>query len=271
MPAHICTGCGVQYPNAESPPSQCVICRDDRRLGVGAKQTWTTQAEMRGTHFNAFRRHEPGLMGIGTLPSFAMGQRALLLRTAQGNILWDCLSFLDDATIALIGALGGISAIAASHPHYYGAMIEWSHAFNSAPVYLHAADRKFITRLDSSITFWEDDAFQVIPGVTLLRVGGHFAGSSVMHWAQGAGGRGALLASDTLRIGPDGMISFMRSYPNLIPLDASTAYRIADTLLARPFDSIYGSFWDQVVAADGQSLLSRSVQRYVHAVTNPPD
>ena len=92
MPAHICIGCGVQYPNAESPPTQCVICRDDRRLGVGAKQTWTTQAEMRGTHFNAFRRHEPGLMGIGTLPSFAMGQRALLLRTAQGNILWDCLT-----------------------------------------------------------------------------------------------------------------------------------------------------------------------------------
>ena len=270
MPAYICTTCGIQYANAEHPPGACVICRDDRQFVNPMGQAWTTLSDMRRTYCNAFRRHEPGLMGIATTPHFAIGQRALLLRTAQGNILWDCISFLDEATIAIIGALGGISAIAVSHPHFYASMIEWSHAFNTAPVYLHAADRKFVTRLDSCITFWEDDELEIIPGVNLIRCGGHFAGSTMLHWAQGAGGRGALLTGDTLSVGPDQHVSFMRSYPNLIPLDAGTVYHIADTLQTWQFDTIYGSSWDRIIATDAQAVVSRSVRRYVEALANPP-
>jgi hypothetical protein len=270
MPAFICTTCGSQYPNADTPPAACGICQDYRQYVNPQGQAWTTIAALRQTHFNAFRRLEQGLMGIATLPAFAIGQRALLLRTAQGNILWDCLSFLDDATSTIITALGGIAGIALSHPHFYGAMIDWSHNFGSVPVFLHALDRKYVTRLDPVIHFWESDSYEVTAGVTLIRCGGHFDGGTVLHWAQGAGGRGTVLSSDILSIGPDRKISFMRSYPNLIPLDAGSVRRIGDAMEPWPFETIYGSTWDKVIASDGKAVLAQSIQRYVAAVTYPP-
>ena len=268
MPAFICTTCGSQYPNAEAPPPGCLICQDDRRYVNPAGQSWTTREAMLKTHFNAFRRLGPGLMEIGTFPAFALGQRALLLRRPEGNILWDCLSFLDEATITLVTALGGISAIVCSHPHFIAAAVEWSHAFNSAPVYIHGRDRRFVPRLDSVIVFWEADRLELGGGVTAIRCGGHFPGSSVLHWEDGGANRqGLLLVGDTLQLGSDGRVSFMHSAPNLVPLDAATVMRIADILAPLRFDSIHGGWWDRVIPAGAKQVLAESVSRYVDAVT----
>ena len=49
---------------------------------------------------------EPGLTEIVTEPKFAIGQRALLVEAPGGNVLWDCVSLIDDATIAAVEALG---------------------------------------------------------------------------------------------------------------------------------------------------------------------
>ena len=72
---------------------------------------------------------EPGLYSINTEPKFGIGQRAFLIQTTKGNVLWDCVALVDDATIARVKELGGIAEIAVSHPHYYTAMVEWSRAF----------------------------------------------------------------------------------------------------------------------------------------------
>jgi hypothetical protein len=150
-------------------------------------------------------------------------------------------SFIDEATVEIVHALGGISTIAISHPHFYASMVEWSHAFGSIPIYLHAADRQWVMRPDETVTFWDGETRQLTPGVTLLRCGGHFSGGTVLHWTNGAAGKGALLSGDIVRVGPDRRVSFMRSYPDLIPLDASSVRHIADVLAARQFDAIYGS------------------------------
>ena len=136
-------------------------------------------------HFNSYREYEPGLIGFGTQPTFAIGQRALLLRTAGGNVLWDCISLVDAATVTLISALGGIQAIAISHPHFYTSMVEWSRAFGGVPIHLHAADRAWIMRPDPAIRLWEGETLALRSGVTLIRCGGHFPGGTVLHWAQG--------------------------------------------------------------------------------------
>ena len=266
MPAFLCTHCGLQYPNADTPPAVCVLCQDDRHFVNPGGQAWTTIPAMRTSHFTAFRRQEPGLMGIGTMPVIGIGQRALLVRTPQGNILWDCVSFLDDATVALVNALGGIAAIAISSPHGYAAMVDWSHAFGTAPIYLHATDRKFVTRLDSAITFWEDEALELLPGVTLLRAGGPFLGGTMLHWAQGGGGLGALLTGTSLRVGPDRGIGFMRSVPNHQPLDAGSVRHMASVLADRPFHVIYGGWWDQVVPEGGRFVFAQSVERHLTAL-----
>ena len=52
---------------------------------------------MRLRFYNAWRELEPNLISITTAPAFGIGQRAQLLRTPNGNILWDCISLVDNA------------------------------------------------------------------------------------------------------------------------------------------------------------------------------
>jgi glyoxylase-like metal-dependent hydrolase (beta-lactamase superfamily II) len=117
------------------------------------------------------------------------------------------------------------------------------------------------------ISFWEGDRLDLTDGVTLVRCGGHFPGSTVLHWAAGAEGQGVLLAGDTLQVRPDGYLSFMHSYPNLIPLDPVTVQQIADSLAEWKFESIYGGWWDRVIAANAKRVLAHSVGQYIDAIT----
>jgi hypothetical protein len=95
-------------------------------------------------HRNSFRFYESGVFGIGTVPDFAIGQRALLITHPNGNILWDCIALLDSATVEIVKALGGSRAIAISHPHYYTTMVDWSRAFGDVPIYLHSNSPKIL-------------------------------------------------------------------------------------------------------------------------------
>ena len=125
MQRWICQTCGTQFADSEEQPSICPICSDDRQYVKAEGQKWTTLAALREQGYHSMiKEEEPGLIGIGTEPSFAIGQRALLVQTPQGNILWDCITYLDDQTIEAVQKLGGIRAISISHPHYYSCMVE---------------------------------------------------------------------------------------------------------------------------------------------------
>src|SRR5947199_9915215 len=193
MSNSICTTCGTQYTEPDQPPAACAICEEPRQYVKNTGQQWTTLEKLQLTHRNSIKHKEPGLIGIGIDPRFAIGQRALFLRTPKANVLWDCLPLLDQAVVEAIKALGGISAIAISHPHYYSSMVECSRAFGGVPIYLHAADRQWVMRPDDAIVFWEGETRTLDDGLTLIRCGGHFDGGMVLHWASGANGRGALL------------------------------------------------------------------------------
>jgi hypothetical protein len=266
MSAFICTACGMQYPPSDAPPPQCAICEEERQYVPPTGQSWITQERLAINHVNGWREHEPGVLGIGTQPTFAIGQRALLVRTPHGNVLWDCIAMLDAATITLIKSLGGISAIGISHPHFYTSMVEWSRAFD-APIHLHAADREWIVRLDPAIKLWEGDTLVLNPDVTLIRGGGHFPGGAMLHWSEGAGGRGALCSSDIATVTTDRkFLTFMRSYPNLIPLSAREVEGIASALEPFAFDAVYGHYFDRVIPQDGKAVLAASVERYLKAI-----
>jgi hypothetical protein len=266
MPYFICQTCGSQFAETAAPAEHCPICEDQRQYTGWNGQQWATLEELRQKHHNVIKPVEPGLTGIGTHPDFAIAQRALLVQAPAGNVLWDCISLLDDPTIAAVNALGGISAIAISHPHYYSSMVEWAKAFN-APIYLHSADQQWVMRPDPCIRFWEGETQPLGDGLTLVRCGGHFAGGTVLHWAQGAGGAGALLSGDILTVVSDRRyVSFMYSYPNLIPLPAEQVRRIAAAVEPYAFDRIYGAWWERVVASDGKQAVRRSAERYIAAL-----
>jgi hypothetical protein len=271
LQAPICTACGTQYPPSEAPPSHCAICEERRQYVPPAGQTWTTLPKLAASHFNSYREHEPGLIGIGTQPHFAIGQRALFLRTPHGNVLWDCISLLDAATVTLLRGLGGVQAIGISHPHFYTSMVEWSRAFE-APIHLHAADRDWIMRPDPAIRLWEGETLPLWQGMTLIRCGGHFPGGTVLHWAEGAGGRGVLCSSDIATVTQDRkFLSFMASYPNLIPLSAAEVNGIAAALEPFAFETIYGHYFDRVIPSGGKQVLRQSVARYLAAIEGMGD
>lgn len=264
MIQYICVTCAVEQAPSDTPPERCPICEDERQYVRQGGQAWTTREELRRTgHRIELRDLEPDLVGVSVTPSLGIGQRALLVRTANGNILWDCVGYIDGAAVAAIRGHGGIAGIAFSHPHFYGAMVEWSQAFGGAPIYIPTADRDWVQRDDPAIVSWSG-ARELVPGVTLVQCGGHFDGSAVLHWGDGAEGRGALLVGDTITVVPDiRFVSFMRSYPNLIPLPADEIRRIVDRVRPYRFDRIYGGWWDRVTPSGGIAAIERSAERYL--------
>jgi glyoxylase-like metal-dependent hydrolase (beta-lactamase superfamily II) len=262
MPHSICTTCGTQFAETAEPPDGCAICLDERQYVGHQGQHWTTLERLRQSHWQSIRRVDERLMGIGVAPAFAIGQRALLIQSPAGNILWDCVALLDSSLIELLAGLGGLAAIAISHPHYYTTMVDWARAFN-CPVYLHAADRRWVMRPDEAIQFWEGETKALGDGITLVRCGGHFEGGTVLHWRDGAHGAGALLTGDIIQVAQArSRVSFMYSYPNLIPLSAASVQRIVDAVEPFAFDCIHGAFWDWTVVQDAKQAVHRSAARY---------
>lgn len=264
---YVCRLCGAWFPPAERP-AVCPLCADVRGLGFTPKSgaPITTLEELQRSHELEFREEEPGLMGMGMTPSFSAGQRALIVQTGEGNVMWDCVSLIDDDGIARVRALGGLAAIAISHPHFYGAMTEWSRAFGGVPVYVHAADREWVTYPDPAIVYW-DGATQALPGgLTLIHCAGHFDGAALLHWPAGAEGRGAVLTGDPMSVTPDRHVTFMYAYPNMIPLNARAVRGIADSVAPFQFDRIHGGWWGRRVPHDAKAALERSVSRYLAAI-----
>jgi glyoxylase-like metal-dependent hydrolase (beta-lactamase superfamily II) len=271
LQAFICTTCGTQHQESEVPPARCVICDDERQYVPPSGQSWTTLPRLRKSH-SAVIKDESGVIAIGTAPSFGIGQRALLVRTPQGNILWDCISLIDDTMVEIIKGLGGIKAIAISHPHYYTTMLEWSRAFGGVPIYLHEKDSEWILRSGPEVAFWNGETREISPGVTLIRVGGHYPGGAAMHWEAGAGGKGALFTGDLLQVVADRkFLGFMWSYPNFIPLGEKAVRKIEERVRPWKFDKIYGAFWDRVIEADGKRVVAESVARHIELLSREAD
>ncbi len=263
----ICVTCGTQFGETSEAPQRCPIC-DEERQYVGLKgQAWTTLNDLRGEHCTKVAEEEPQLTSFAMEPKFGIGQRAFLIQNAEGNVLWDSISLLDDAAIEHIRKLGGLAAIAISHPHYYTSMVEWSRAFGGVPIYLHGDDREWVMRPDECIRFWSGETLEIAGGLRLIRCGGHFDGACVLHWPKGAGGAGALLTGDTIQVVPDRRwVSFMYSYPNLIPLNARSVQRIVAAVQPFAFERVYGAIEHMTVFSDAKNAVERSAERYLNKI-----
>jgi hypothetical protein len=263
MPEWICGVCGNHYPEAAAPPSSCVICADERQWVPPAGPRWTTLADLAADgHRCQVREVEPGLLGIGVDPPVGIGQRALVVVTPQGNLLWDPPGFLDAGAIAEVRRAGGLRAVSASHPHFYGAMADWSREFG-ADVLVPEADASWVTRPSPAIRTWSG-RLPVLPGVTLVQCGGHFPGSAVVHWADGADGAGVLLTGDTIFVTPgEDRVSFIWSAPNRLPLPEASVRGVVDAVSPYRFDRMYGGWWEPAIRRDARSVLENSARRYL--------
>ncbi|EFJ14069.1 hypothetical protein SELMODRAFT_424000 [Selaginella moellendorffii] len=194
--------------------------------------------------FKVMEAHAPyvWVFEIITFPKFGIGQRAFLIQTQEGNILWDCISFLDDATVEITKSLGGLRAIAISHPYYYSTNSRWSEAFGGVPSGLPA--RK------GEVLLWE--------GLTLLAIFLlHKSSTGLMelkercfiHWRYLTGGDGQQNSEHNEIVPKVGMdnkiVSIMRSYLNYIPLLSSHTKRIGQVIEPWDFGRLYIAFQDR--------------------------
>lgn len=255
----ICRTCAVEHAER---PAVCAICADERQWVPATGQAWTTLAELAAAGERlVLEELEPDLLGLTSEPSVGIGQQAKIVRTPAGTLLWDPPGYVDDAAVEQVRALGPVVAIAASHPHMFGVQVEWSRALGDVPVLVAEADAHWVARPDRVVETWTGER-EVLPGVVLSQPGGHFPGSAVVHWAAGADGRGVLLSGDTIFANPDRTsVSFMRSYPNRIPLSAAVVLRVAERVARRPFERLYNNF-EGVIPADARAVVLRSAQRH---------
>ncbi|KAK6949563.1 hypothetical protein Daesc_009646 [Daldinia eschscholtzii] len=259
----ICTACGTQFPTTDRQELKtCFICDDPRQFTPPTGQAFTTLDELRSNNKNVWTPFEGDerFISINTEPKVAIGQRAILIKTPNGNVLWDCLTLIDDDTINKIKTLGGLKAIVISHPHYYSTHVEWACAFN-CPVYLAAEDKQWTTQSSTHQVFVDETELDlkingISSGVQVLKLGGHFPGSFVALYEK------RLLIADTLVTTPSGLgswdtdavgaartrpagmnsFSFMWSIPNMIPLAPDELQRMWSILKKYDFSSTHGAF-----------------------------
>ncbi|KAI4116845.1 MAG: hypothetical protein LQ345_002815 [Seirophora villosa] len=185
------------------------------------------------------------------LGQFAIGQRAILLQTPDGNVLWDLISLIDQPLREFIERLGGLDAIVISHPHFYTTYVEWADRF-SCPVYMAADDQEWLCRKPSdstTIKLIEEASETILPGVTAIKAGGHFPGSLLLHWDD------QLFIADTIMTVPVSY-SFQWSIPNMIPLGLDEITHIWDAIRPYDFHTTYGAF-------HGMTVRDRELKRRV--------
>jgi len=262
----VCATCGTQFSLAARPPAHCPVCEDERQYVGWGGQRWTTREALAAAHTLRLE-DDGGVLGIGLGPAFAINQRALLLPTDAGNILWECVSLVTEEAVAALKARGGVDLIAISHPHFYAAMVEWSEALGGVAIVLHEADRAWVMRSSQRIRFWRGDVLALSGGVTLLRCGGHFPGSTALHWRDGPRGGGALFPGDALQVVQDRRhVSFMYSYPNLIPMRSADVEHMRGLLAPYDYRDVFGYTWGRNIIGGGKAAVEASFGRYLEAV-----
>jgi glyoxylase-like metal-dependent hydrolase (beta-lactamase superfamily II) len=262
----ICTTCGTQFASATPVPDACPVCEDDRQYVGWGGQSWTSHAALSASH-RLQLSDDDGVLGLTLEPAFAINQRAMLLPTDAGNILWECLSVVTPDAVEELKARGGVDLIAISHPHFYASMIEWSDALGGVPVLLHSADRRWVHRSSPNVEFWSGDERVLSSGVTLVRCGGHFDGSTALHWTDGPRPGGALFPGDALQVAADRRhVSFMYSYPNLIPMKPADVRAMRDRLARFEFEDVFGFSRGRNILGGGRAAVDRSFERWLAAV-----
>ncbi|HTN38793.1 MAG TPA: hypothetical protein VL053_17050 [Arachidicoccus sp.] len=282
--AMICTTCGTQYSSKQPLPPLCPICEDSRQYIPLTGQGWIGTEELQkqsririqplippgpalsltgstGVEQRSGLNNRPGLYALQVEPKFALGNRALLVVTKDGNILWDCIPSINEEIIQFIQALGGLKAIAISHPHYYSNMNDWAAAFD-CPVFLHKLDEQWVMRKGPRLHFWSGDQLQLTKEIRIVHTGGHFPGSSILEAPTLSKG-GTVLCGDSLYVARSKKhIAVMYSYPNQILLSREDFNTFEERMSAVTFDTLYGAFDYQDLTLNARQIYEKSMQLY---------
>lgn len=279
--AIICTACGTYFPKDSTLPALCPICLDDRQYIPQEGQSWTSPNDLQQDHTVQFDPLFPSidavertghqqtngktsLYSLTVAPKFAISNRAILVRSRSGNILWDCIPLLNESTITSIKSMGGLKAIAISHPHFYSHMNKWAEVFD-CPVYIHHLDAQWVVNKGPQINYWQGEELSLFDGMRVIHTGGHFPGSTVLS-VPGLSSSPTVLCGDSLYVAKcKTHTAVMHSYPNQILLPRNTFAAFEKRMSSISFDSLIGAFAHQELLGNARSIYTASMQKYKEA------
>lgn len=263
-----------------------IIPQDPRQFVPPNGQSWTTHEKLlHESHSNVITHlQDQGLSNVWTIrtePKVGIGQRCFFLTTPNGNVLWDCITLLDLATIDFINKRGGLKAIVISHPHFYSTHLRWAETFR-CPAYISAEDVEWCVQQDLQHRrrLIESPALEILPGIHVIKLGGHFPGSSVLRYEEsGSKPEDAhLFVADTFLTTPSALYhvdrqpgttsySFLWSIPNAIPLPPATISAMWQKLKPWAFSSTHGLMTGQdVTDPDLKSRVLESMKIQIRAM-----
>ncbi|KAJ9478585.1 Metallo-beta-lactamase domain-containing protein [Pseudozyma hubeiensis] len=236
------------------------------------------------------------ILRIKLTPSLAIGQTPIVLLTPAGAVIWDCCGFASAELmqrICSVSPTGQVFSIVISHPHFFGASLSWAKMLN-CNVFISKLDRQWYQRgLNCQDTHpdiaarrkfvveVQEDLFRLphLPSVALIRCGGHFPGSGVLHWDRdsedpdGHVRKGAaVFCADTFMCLLDGQrFTFAYSFPNNIPLPPRDVEQIWVQMRKLNWTATFGGWSGRQVLTDSRAALLRSARYYIEKEGHSPD
>ena len=234
-----CANCGFWQLHFDPP--DCPVCTDVRNDLPEDGWNFLPEARVADTHSGTWRQVADDLWAFTTTPALGLGGTGWLIVRPQGNVAFEAAPYYSPDMLAKIRELGGIARLAASHPHGYGALFQLQRAFDPPVVAIHKDDLAYTKAL--RVTAPYDDRMELLPGMTLHRVGGHYAGQAALHDAPG----GRLFCGDMFKIDQDAdgrstHVSSHKAFHKDIPLTHGELQNYRDVIAPLAFDAVLTPF-----------------------------
>lgn len=237
---YACANCG-HWQRYFAPPPDCPVCTDTRNdLPEDGWQFLDVEA-VRSRLRGAWRQLRPDMWAFSTAPPLGLNGTGWLLTHPDGNTAFEAAPFYTDDMLDQIRRLGGIRFLASSHVHGYGALWQLQDVFRPEVLAIHKEDLRLTKAF--RVTWPYDDALQLMPGLTLHHVGGHYEGQAVLHDAT----RRILFCGDAFKVDQDGAgentaVSTHKAFHKAIPLTPAEVRRYREVIAALDFDTVCTPF-----------------------------
>lgn len=248
MNFYLCTNCGFWQQHFAIPTS-CPVCSDFRHSPPLAGWEFLNEAEVARVATTKIR-DDGDVAVFSSEPGFGIGPSGYLLRHEGGNVLFDLTPYYSPQALQFIADAGGAAWLSASHPHTYGMAWRLQNEF-SPQVAIHIFDLKWTNAFNTTFPF--NGRLELLPGLTLFHVGGHFEGQAILHWRD----KGILFAGDMVKFHFEGDalsgISTHKAFNRKIPMSHGEIRRYRAIVEKLEFDIVYTSF--DRAACDRELLL----------------
>ncbi|RPF71186.1 MBL fold metallo-hydrolase [Aurantiacibacter spongiae] len=234
-----CANCGFWQLHFDPP--ECPVCTDVRNDLPEDGWRFLPEREVAASHDGSAREVAEGLWAFTTTPALGLGGTGWLLVREGGNVAFEAAPYYSPPMLDTLARLGGIAALAASHPHGYGALFQLQREFDPPVVAIHKDDLAYTKAF--RVTAPYDETLELASGCTLYRVGGHYAGQAALHDAGG----GRLFCGDMFKVDQDEAgrsthVSSHKAFHRNIPLTHGELRHYRDVIAPLSFEALLTPF-----------------------------